>query len=68
VNNCKKPFHLEVASRDFVAEYKKLLNNFKSQPKLATVSTQIVPYSFYIYEFSLLEIEAFIEKMGRRGI
>ena len=35
VNNCRKPFHLEVASREFENEYKRLLQ--KSQPKVATV-------------------------------
>ncbi|XP_022191471.2 signal transducing adapter molecule 1 [Nilaparvata lugens] len=33
VNNCGKPFHLEVASREFEAEFKKLVG--KSQPKIA---------------------------------
>lgn len=32
VNNCGKPFHLEVASRDFEVEFRKLVG--KSQPKI----------------------------------
>lgn len=34
VNNCGKQFHLEVASREFETEFKKLLQ--KSQPKVTT--------------------------------
>lgn len=33
VNNCGKPFHLEVASRDFESEFRKLLT--RSQPTVA---------------------------------
>ena len=36
VNNCGKQFHLEVASREFETEFKKLLQ--KSQPKVTTVN------------------------------
>ena len=36
VKNCPKTFHLEIASRDFEAEYRKLLKKFQSsQPRLA---------------------------------
>lgn len=34
VNNCGKNFHLEIASREFETEYKKLVS--KSQPQIAT--------------------------------
>lgn len=33
VNNCGKEFHLEIASREFEQEYRKLLK--RSQPKIA---------------------------------
>lgn len=39
INNCGKTFHLEVASREFETEYKKLLA--KAEPTVATVRTFI---------------------------
>lgn len=38
INNCGKTFHLEVASRDFETEYRKLLS--KVEPTVATVKRQ----------------------------
>lgn len=35
INNCGKTFHLEIASREFETEYKKLLS--KVEPTVATV-------------------------------
>lgn len=36
VNNCGKPFHLEIASREFENEFRRLLS--KAQPKVSLVS------------------------------
>lgn len=36
VNNCGKPFHLEIASREFQNEFRRLLA--KAQPKISLVS------------------------------
>lgn len=36
VSNCGKPFHLEIASRDFENEFKRLLS--KAQPKISLVN------------------------------
>ncbi|EDW12678.1 signal transducing adapter molecule 1 [Drosophila mojavensis] len=38
-NNCGKPFHLEMASRDFETEFKRLLD--KAQPKVALKMRQV---------------------------
>ncbi|XP_067007912.1 signal transducing adapter molecule 1 isoform X2 [Anabrus simplex] len=40
VNNCGKPFHLEIASRDFETEFRKLLN--RSQPRVADKLKQLL--------------------------
>lgn len=43
VNNCGKPFHLEIASREFQNEFLRLLG--KVQPKVAAVSWKYVSLS-----------------------
>jgi signal transducing adaptor molecule len=40
VSNCGKTFHLEVASRDFETEFRKLLS--RSQPKVAEKLRQLL--------------------------
>lgn len=42
INNCGKAFHLEVASRDFETEYKKLMN--KVEPTVATVRASLLNF------------------------
>lgn len=50
VNNCGKNYHLEIASREFETEYKKLI--LKSQPPVANVSrfhdTCVIPITFFV--------------------
>ncbi|XP_068151309.1 signal transducing adapter molecule 1 [Drosophila tropicalis] len=42
-NNCGRPFHLEVASREFEDEFRRLLDKFKkSHPKLATSMCRVL--------------------------
>uniref|UniRef100_A0A1A9WVZ4 Signal transducing adapter molecule 1 n=1 Tax=Glossina brevipalpis TaxID=37001 RepID=A0A1A9WVZ4_9MUSC len=40
VNNCGKPFHLEIASREFENEYKRLL--LKAEPKVSSKMRQVL--------------------------
>ncbi|KAL9874300.1 signal transducing adaptor molecule isoform 1-T1 [Glossina fuscipes fuscipes] len=40
VNNCGKPFHLEIASREFENEYKRLLA--KAEPKVSSKMRQVL--------------------------
>ncbi|XP_054742688.1 signal transducing adapter molecule 1 isoform X1 [Anastrepha obliqua] len=40
VNNCGKPFHLEIASRDFENEFRRLLS--KAQPKVSLKMRQLL--------------------------
>lgn len=50
VNNCGKNYHLEIASREFENEYKRLI--LKSQPPIANVSSfRNFPQQFLIETF-----------------
>lgn len=48
INNCGKNFHLEIASREFETEFKKLLA--KSQPQIVTVIINSIMF-YYISDY-----------------
>jgi signal transducing adaptor molecule len=64
VNNCGKTFHLEIASREFEQEFRRILT--KSQAPILTVSLHYLNTDIScINHYLSLEIEVVLEKVGR---
>jgi hypothetical protein len=65
VNNCGKNYHLEVASREFETEFRRLVS--KSQPQIAAVSFNyffLLKNALINYQILIPETKIMSEEVG----